>query len=110
VPSKFIKQLGGTPIMILMGKAAKSVRESLGLNQKQAAEELGITNVHLCNIENDKVQLSTCLLERYREVFGVDLYVLAWCEQGDVNALPHCVRGAARKLQDKWKSEMKGRH
>lgn len=95
--------------MISIGKTAKSIRETHGLSQKEAAEKLGISNVHLCNLENDKVSPSTDLLERYRDTFGTDLYVLAWCEHGDVEMLPKSVRAAARRLQEAWKSRLRAR-
>lgn len=92
--------------MISIGKSARRLRESHGLTQRLAAERLGVSNVHLCNIENDKSAPSATLLEAYREVFGVDLYVMAWCEYGDIKALPKSVQKAARQLRDAWRSEL----
>lgn len=98
--------IGEKPFMISVGRTARRTRESLGLTQREAAERLGVSNVHLCNIEKDKAVPSSAFLAAFRDEFDVDLYVLAWCEQGDVNSLPAGVRGAARKLQQAWSKEM----
>ncbi|MDB5337558.1 MAG: hypothetical protein JWN70_3177 [Planctomycetaceae bacterium] len=88
--------------MIAIGSTAKSVRERLGITQREAAERLGITPVHLCNVENNKSPASSTLLDKYEEIWGVDLYVLAWCERGDVEKLPKSVRDAAKQLKSFW--------
>jgi transcriptional regulator with XRE-family HTH domain len=84
--------------MIHVGHIARRVRESLGLTQQQLAEALGVSNVHVSNIENDKAFPSQNLINRYREEFGVDLNVLAWCLHGDVEKLPPAVRKPAGEL------------
>lgn len=88
--------------MIYVGKTARRVREKRGLMQKEAAALLGITTVHLCNIENNKAMPSSALIEKYRQLWGVDIYVLAWCECGKSNALPAQIRNAADKLARLW--------
>jgi len=70
--------------------------------QKEAAGLLGITTVHLCNIENNKAMPSAALIEKYRRLWGVDIYVLAWCERGQSSDLPVAVRNAADKLARLW--------
>ena len=64
---------------------------------------MGVSCVHLCNVENVKAHPSPALLERFRELWDVDLYVLAWCLNGDVSKLPASMRKAAKKLADGWK-------
>jgi transcriptional regulator with XRE-family HTH domain len=88
--------------MIKLGKTARYVRDSHGLTQRAAAELLGISVVHLCNIENNKATPSQDLLDKFQRLWGVDLYVLAWCLFGDVNALPSEVREASKMLGDAW--------
>lgn len=98
---------------ISLGKTARELRDSLGLTQRAAAEALGISYVHLCNIENDKSSPSADLLDRFRELWGVDLYVMAWCNYGDTNKLPMPLRKAAAKLADAWQQQLAlqiGRH
>lgn len=92
--------------MISVGESARILREQFGLSQKEAAAELGITNVHLCNIEKDNSNPSPDLLAKYRELWGVDLYVFAWCRNGDIDLLPKQLRAAARSLESGWKQQI----
>jgi transcriptional regulator with XRE-family HTH domain len=93
-------------LTIRLGNTARELRESLGLSQRQAAEALGITPVHLCNVEKNRAAPSHALIDKYRELWGVDLYVLAWCRHGDVHDLPHGVRNAATALADEWREQL----
>jgi transcriptional regulator with XRE-family HTH domain len=92
--------------MIKLGGTARSLRESLGLSQRVTADLLGVSAVHLCNVESNKSAPSQALIDRYRELWGIDLYVLAWCQNGDVNKLPEALRGPAIKLAAAWKKQI----
>jgi transcriptional regulator with XRE-family HTH domain len=92
--------------MLSVGESARCLREQLGLSQKDAAVELGISNVHLCNIEKDNGNPSPELLAKYRELWGVDLYVFAWCRTGDVAGLPKQLRTAAKSLSSGWQQQI----
>ncbi len=92
--------------MIHLGKTAKYLRERKGLSQKATADALGISQVHLSNIENNKSVPSPALLDRYRSLWGVDLYVLAWCLHGDVSQLPAAVRKPMLELGDAWRRQL----
>jgi transcriptional regulator with XRE-family HTH domain len=92
--------------MIPLGKTARHLRESLGLTQRDAAHELHISVVHLSNIENNKALPSPALLERFREIWNVDLYVLAWCLHGDVEKLPQAVRKPMAELAKAWQKQL----
>jgi transcriptional regulator with XRE-family HTH domain len=93
-------------VMIHVGKTARHVRESLGLTQQELAEQLGITNVHLSHIENNKAYPSPALLGRFQELLGIDLYVAAWCLHGNTSALPKSVREPAERLAQAWKEQL----
>jgi transcriptional regulator with XRE-family HTH domain len=97
--------------MIHVGHIAREIRESLGLTQHQLAEALKVTNVHISNIENEKSFPSQELIDRYREKFGIDLYVMAWCRHGDVEKLPPSIRKPANELarafQQRYRSLLK---
>lgn len=93
--------------MISVGESARDLREQMGLSQKAAAEELGISNVHLCNIENNNAKPSPELLAKYREKWGVDLYVFAWCRTGDVAKLPKQIQTAAEALASGWQQQIR---
>lgn len=94
--------------MVYVGKTARHLRESLGLTQVEMAELLDITNIHLSNVENNKAFPSQGLIDRYREKFGIDLYVLAWCRQGDADKLPAGVRQSAERLARAWEKRIEG--
>ena len=57
--------------MIKIGKTARKLREAKGLTQKAAAEALGISQVHLSNIENNKSYPSKELLDRSPRAGGL---------------------------------------
>lgn len=92
--------------MRYLGDTARKLRTELGLTQQAVADALGISVVHLCNIENDKAMPSAGLLDRYRKLYGVDLYVLSWCEHPEVSKLPKAVREAAAKLASAWTGQL----
>jgi transcriptional regulator with XRE-family HTH domain len=100
------KLIGGDLNMIQLGNIARRVRESKGISQVAAAKLLEISSVHLCNIEGDKARPSPELLARYRELWGVDLYVLAWCLSGDLDRLPASVRDAGHRLTSAWRKAL----
>lgn len=92
--------------MIYLGKTARHVREAKGMTQRATAAALDISYVHLSNIENNKSTPSPELLERYRRLWGIDLYILAWCLYGNANELPEPVRGPMRQLAQAWIKEL----
>lgn len=57
------------------GTAAKVIRKRSKLTQRAAAKRLGITAVHLCNVEGGHAVPSLVLCRRYYDTFGCDLYV-----------------------------------
>jgi transcriptional regulator with XRE-family HTH domain len=93
-------------LKIRLGQTARRLRESLGLTQRAAAVALDITCVHLCNIEHDRAAPSQELIEKYRELWGVDLYVMAWCDMGDTSKLPKPLRKAAAELTKGWQQHI----
>jgi len=92
--------------MTSFGESARALREQLGLSQKDAAAELGISNVHLCNLEKNNSNPSPELLDKYRELWGVDLYVFAWCREGNLERLPKQLRAAAQSLATGWQKHI----
>ena len=92
--------------MMHLGQTARYVRERKQLTLREAAAKLGISHVHLCNIENNHAVASLQLLEKIKDVYGVDLMVLAWCLYGDPDRLPTSVRGPMKALAAAWKNEL----
>jgi len=92
--------------MIKLGSTIKYVRETKGLTQRSAAAALGVSDVHLCNLEHDKARPSAELLGKIHQEWNVDLYVLAWCLHGDVKRLPKGIRAPMEKLAAAWRSDL----
>ncbi len=84
--------------MIHVGSTARQLRESLGLTQVEMAGRLGISSIYVSRIENDHAFPTRQMIERYREKFGIDLYVLAWCQHGEIEKLPASLRQPAAAL------------
>ena len=94
---------------IAMGTTLRELRVvRLQKTQRELADKLGISVVHLSNIETGAANPSRDLVDRFRELSGVDLYVLTWCRQGDNKKLPAPVRKAAQALADAMEEELTG--
>ena len=92
--------------MISLSETARELRERAGLSQIEAAKRLEITQVHLSNVETGKARPSPELIERYRGVFFVDLYVYAFCTRGQLSNMPKRLREASEKLAAIWKADL----
>src|SRR4051794_1795818 len=95
--------------MVKLGKTARHVREVHGLTQKAAAALLGVSEVYLSRIENNHAVPSADVIARYRELWDVDLYVLAWCPHGDVASPLRSVQAATKQLADVWQKELESK-
>jgi transcriptional regulator with XRE-family HTH domain len=85
--------------MTAIGSTVRYVREKLGMTQRAAAEALGVSSVHLSNVERGVTPPSALLISRFAEVFGVDVYVLNYCTGKD-DKFPKGVKQARRKLAE----------
>jgi len=92
--------------MINLGKAAKYLREEIGLSQRAAAEEIGISFVHLCRIEKEQASPSPEILEKYRVAWGIDVYMLAVCQFGEPGRFPPGMKAVVSSLQRAWTLEI----
>lgn len=84
------------------GRIIRDMRTHRGLSLRDAGRELGISYVHLCNVENGRSQAGPDLLIAVRSVWGLDPYVFAWLLDGDENRLPPKLRKAAATLARQW--------
>ena len=82
------------------------MRDQRQMTQRAAAEALGVSIVHISNVERGRAVPSAALVERYREVFGVDLHVLSWCLFADDDEIPASIRGPREKLAKAWREEL----
>lgn len=92
--------------MLNLGKTIRYVRKAKGLTQRAAAASLGVSDVHLCNLEHDKARPSPELLATILRTWDVDVYILAWCLHGDVKRLPEGVRAPMEELGAAWRSDL----
>jgi transcriptional regulator with XRE-family HTH domain len=92
--------------MTPLARTARFVRDRRRLTQRAAAEALGVSHVHLCNVERGKATPSPALVERFRALFGVDLHVLAWCLFEDDAQVPEGIRGLRTRLAQAWEQEL----
>ena len=104
LPKPTITGLGHAD-MIKLGSTIKYIREAKGLKQREAATVLGISDVHLCNLEHDKARPSTNLVIKIQQMWNVDLHILSWCLHGDLKRLPEAVRQPMEELARAWRSE-----
>lgn len=88
--------------MVKLGIAAKYLRERLGLSQRAAARELGISHVHLNNIENGRTSPTAMMIERYYEKWKIDLYMLAVAKFSDDERVPTSLRHAVDEMIHAW--------
>jgi transcriptional regulator with XRE-family HTH domain len=88
---------------ISLGKAAQDLRARLNLSLRQAAMELGVSYVHLCNIENGKASPSPEMLEKFHDAWGIDLYMYALAFFPDERATPKSLKAPVKALAAGWK-------
>src|SRR5438046_2442729 len=88
--------------MTSLGSTARFVREHLGMTQRAAAEALGVSAVHLSNVERGVTPPSASLIARFTEVYKVDVYVFHFCLEDDAAGAeaPEGVRQARKKLAE----------
>jgi transcriptional regulator with XRE-family HTH domain len=53
------------------GQQLKEIRKRKGISQKWLANKVGITNQHLCNVENQRYILTKELLNKICDALGV---------------------------------------
>jgi transcriptional regulator with XRE-family HTH domain len=58
-----------------LAKATRSLRERFGFEQIELADRLGITNVHLCNLEAGRSTYSVHVVRRLSDIYGIDVYL-----------------------------------
>ena len=92
--------------MIKLGEAAKFLRNRLGLSQREAALQLGISHIHVNNIENGKASPTAMMLEKYYDAWGIDLYMLAVVKFSADERLPESVRSSVDEMLRAWDQDI----
>lgn len=89
-----------------IGQTARYVRERLGMTQRAAADALGVSAVHLSNVERGRTVPSSSLLARFKDVYKIDVYVLAFCLDDEADDAPVGLRKARRTLADAMRQSL----
>lgn len=76
------------------------------MTQRAAAESLGISAVHLSNVERGVTPPSASLISRFTEVYGVDVYVLSYCTVDEDAEIPAGVKQARRNLAEALRRQL----
>ena len=92
--------------MTALGSTVRYVREKLGMTQKAAAETLGVSSVHLSNVERGVTTPSALLISRFAAVYGIDVYVLNYCTDDEKGDAPEAVKLARRKLAEALRRQL----
>jgi transcriptional regulator with XRE-family HTH domain len=91
---------------ISLGKAAQNLRSRLNLSLRDAAAELGMSYVHLCNVENGKASPSPETIERFHDTWGIDLYMYAVAFYSDNRETPKVLRSPLSALAEAWEQHI----
>ncbi len=94
--------------MIQIGITARRVRERLGLTQRAAADLLGVSAVHLSNVERGRTAPSSSLVARFRAVYKIDVYVLTYCLEVGSDDAPLGLRTARLLLAEAMQQALGG--
>lgn len=81
-----------------LGRTIQYVRNAKGMTHRVAAKALSISEEHLWGCERDAIDPSARLLDRMRSLWGVDIYALAWCLNGDLRGVPEALHGPIRDI------------
>jgi len=87
-------------------KAIKLWRYALGWSQKRAAQELGVSQGWWSYNETGRGEFSLRFIERFRQVSGIDVYVLAYALYADLDKLPPRVRELTQQLGEEWSRQV----
>lgn len=87
-------------------KAIKRIREALGWTIARMASEVGVHRTTWSKFESARYEVSLGTLERFRDVTGIDAYVLAYALHYDASHLSEEVQKAHRTLNAAWESQI----
>ena len=85
-----------------IGSAIRRIRLEACVSQVDAAAQLDVSAVHLCNVEAGRKLPSLDLIERVRGVFGEDPYVRAISESDVLESIKPKTRQSVEKLMKIW--------
>ena len=86
----------------------REIREAIGLSQREAADRIGCTNVHLCELESGRQNFTFAMLDEISSAYKEDVVIYAVIFHLDLGYFPPVARPAikaARTLGPKIKKE-----
>jgi len=83
------------------------IRDAVGWSKRRMAAEMGIAFGQWAQYEQGLVQLSLRRLDRFRELTGIDPYVLAYFLYVNTSKLPKPVQEKMEGLKEEWMTQMK---
>ncbi len=92
--------------MISIGESIRELRGLFGLSQRQAADEVKISHVHLRNLEIGEAAPTTSVLNKFFEAWRIDLYMYAATRDQEHERIPQSLKPAVRRLESIWKKEI----
>jgi transcriptional regulator with XRE-family HTH domain len=87
-------------------KAVKLIREANGWDKARVAADCGIGKSTWSYCESGSFEFSRRVLEAFREISGIDPYVLAYFLYYDASHLPEEVRAVHAKARDVWLKQL----
>lgn len=60
-----------------LGQAIRRIRENSNQTLREMGAALGVSHVHVCNLESGKVEPSLKLLMQFRTYYNQDPYIMA---------------------------------
>jgi transcriptional regulator with XRE-family HTH domain len=87
-------------------KTAKRIREALGWTQERMATELGYSRDTWRPYETDRQPFPLRIVERIREITGLDPYMLAYVLYYDGRKLPQPIQALLAELRKTWEEQL----
>lgn len=72
-----------------LGKTIRSIRERIGFSLRDLGQELGVAYPQLSRLENGKASPSVATLNKFYDLWQIDIYAYSLCQQRPVAASKH---------------------
>ena len=96
-----------------LGRTIRTIRERIGESPDEMAAKLALDPAFLARLESGDETPMPWHIERFDEVYSVNLWTAMWCFFGDNTKLPEAVQRSASAITAMWDQDMAeyfGRH
>ena len=97
-----MRRLYDTTDRLPLAVTIKRIRESHGWSKDKMAAEIGVCGSHYRQFEAGHYEVPLRIIERIREVTGIDPYVLAYCLHHNANKLPPEIQKLQKAFGAGW--------